>query len=204
MKLTSVVLTSWISSITSKISWIVGWPWSNHVCVCVWVCVLCLSVYNLIHGPQKQIRVVGFFLSGNLDYGLEKSWKNHGTFFWDFCGNPNIILWVDWTWTSRFKVERNAIINWMILFQNHNYGGPSSSRRWGMVQRFHHWSRRFRYSFTVEKQCKLILIMQKYCQPFWCQNHNISWQLGQYRCCWCPGSLHWQVISNHGIDYVGS
>ena len=82
----SVVLTSWISSITIKISWIVGWPWSNHVCVCVWVCVLCLSVYNLIHGPQKQ--TMGFFLSGNLDFGLEKSWKNHGTFFWDFCGNP--------------------------------------------------------------------------------------------------------------------
>ena len=32
MRLTSVVVTSWISSITSKISWIVGWPWSNHVC----------------------------------------------------------------------------------------------------------------------------------------------------------------------------
>ena len=28
---------------SSKISWIVGWPWSNHVCVCVWVCIcVCL------------------------------------------------------------------------------------------------------------------------------------------------------------------
>ena len=58
MRLTSVVLTSWISSITSKISWIVGWPWSNHVCVCVWVCVcVCNWFYNLIHGPQKQMLV---------------------------------------------------------------------------------------------------------------------------------------------------
>ena len=43
MRLTSVVLTSWISSVTSKISRILGWPWSNHVCVCVWVCE-CVSV----------------------------------------------------------------------------------------------------------------------------------------------------------------
>ena len=30
----------------------------------------------------------GFTINGNLDFSLEKSWKNHGTFFWDFCGNP--------------------------------------------------------------------------------------------------------------------
>ena len=29
----------------------------------------------------------GLTINGNLDFGLEKSWKNHGTFFWDFCGN---------------------------------------------------------------------------------------------------------------------
>ena len=81
--------TSWISSnYYSKISWIVRWPWLNHVCVCLCVSVsLCLSnwFYKLIHGPQKQILV---FLSGNLDFGLEKPWKNRGAFFWDFCGNP--------------------------------------------------------------------------------------------------------------------
>ena len=33
---------------------------------------------------------IGFFLSGNLDFGLEKSWRNHGTFFSVFCGNPDI------------------------------------------------------------------------------------------------------------------
>ena len=83
MRLTSVVLSSWISSITSKISWIVGWPWSNHVCVCVCECAsvsICNRFYKLIHWPQKQILV--FFLSGNLDFGLEKSRKNHGTFSW--------------------------------------------------------------------------------------------------------------------------
>ena len=57
----------------------------SFVCLCVSVR-LCLSFYNFIHGLQKTN--IGIFLSGNLDFGLEKSWKNHGTFFWDFCGNP--------------------------------------------------------------------------------------------------------------------
>ena len=99
MRLTSVVLTSWISSITSKISWIVGWPWSNHVCGFMCACAsvsACNWFYNLIHGSQKQILV--FFLSENLYFGLDKSWKNHGTFFWDFCGNP--VFW--WTYFCPF------------------------------------------------------------------------------------------------------
>ena len=87
MRLTSVVLTSWISSITSKISWIAGWPWSNHVCVCVWVCV-CVCLCAIWCMGRKNKNKYWDFLSGNLDFGLEKSWKNHGTFFWDFCGNP--------------------------------------------------------------------------------------------------------------------
>ena len=28
------------------------------------------------------------FSSGNLDFGLEKLWKNHGAFFLVFCVNP--------------------------------------------------------------------------------------------------------------------
>ena len=31
-----------------------------------------------------------YFVSGNFDLGMEKSWKSHGTFFWDFCGNPEV------------------------------------------------------------------------------------------------------------------
>ena len=93
MRLTSVVLTSWISSITSKISWIAGWPWSNHVCVCVWVCV-CVCLCAIWCMGRKNKNKYWDFLSGNLDFGLEKSWKNHGTFFWDFCGNP------DWWWKA--------------------------------------------------------------------------------------------------------
>ena len=50
------------------------------VCECASVSV-CNWFYKLIHGPQKQI--LGFFLDL---FGLEKSWKNHGTFFWDSCG----------------------------------------------------------------------------------------------------------------------
>ena len=34
-------------------------------------------------------------------------------------------------------------------------------------------------------------------------NWNILGKLGQYHCCWCPGDLHYQVISSHGIDYAG-
>ena len=33
-------------------------------------------------------------------------------------------------------------------------------------------------------------------------DQNIAGELGQYHACWWPGSLHHQVISNHGIDYV--
>ena len=79
---------NWISWITGKISSIIRWPWSNHAHVCVWVCLvsICNWFYNLIHGWQKQILV--FLLSGNLEFGLEKSWKSHGTFFSNFCGNP--------------------------------------------------------------------------------------------------------------------
>ena len=70
----SVVLTSWISSITSKISWIVGWPWSNHLCVCVWVCVAKTNI--------------GIFFVWKFGFRpgevMEKSWN----FFLRFCGNP--------------------------------------------------------------------------------------------------------------------
>ena len=31
---------------------------------------------------------------------------------------------------------------------------------------------------------------------------NIPYKVGQHHACWCPGSLHRQVISRHGIDYV--
>ena len=89
MRLTSVVLPSWISSITSKISWIVGWPWSKScVSVCVSVC-LCLSVIDSTNWCMGRKNKYWYFLSGNMDFGLEKSWKNYGTFFWDFCGNPD-------------------------------------------------------------------------------------------------------------------
>ena len=98
MRLTSVVLTSWISSITSKISWIVGWPWSNHVCVCVcererdYASVsVCDWFYKFIHGLQKQILVFfvwkfGFW-PGEV---MEKSWN----FFLRFLLEP--CLWNEW------------------------------------------------------------------------------------------------------------
>ena len=71
MRLTSVVLTSWISSITSKISWIAGWPWSNHVCVCVWVCVcVCLCAIWYMGRKNKYWD----FLSGN----FVLAWRSHG------------------------------------------------------------------------------------------------------------------------------
>ena len=63
MRLTSVFLTSWISSITSKISWIVGWPWSNHVCVCVCECAS-VSVCNYTPASMKlKGGYTGFTLS---------------------------------------------------------------------------------------------------------------------------------------------
>ena len=122
-RLTRVVLTSWISSITSKISRIVDWPWSNLVCVWVCECVsvsVCDWLYELIHGPQKQI--FGFYFCLEIwILVLEKSWKNYGTFFWDFCGNPGYVkvgtiisvFMVKWTqvisnfFNYRFDVQVN-------------------------------------------------------------------------------------------------
>ena len=31
---------------------------------------------------------------------------------------------------------------------------------------------------------------------------NIQGELGLYRGCWCPGSLHCQTIASHGIDWL--
>ena len=60
--------------------------------MCVSVCVsmhLCLSVIDSTNWYMgRKNKYWYLFLSGNLDFGLENSGKNHGTFFWDFCGNP--------------------------------------------------------------------------------------------------------------------
>ena len=82
MRSTRVVLTYWINSITSKISWIVGGPWSI-VCVCVSVR-LCLSVIDSTDWYIGRKNKYWYFLSGNLNFGLQKSWKSHGIFFLRF------------------------------------------------------------------------------------------------------------------------
>ena len=80
MRLTSVVLTSWISSITSKISWIAGWPWSNHVCVCVWVCVcVCLCAIWYMGRKNKYCLEIWFW-PGEV---MEKSWNFFLRFLWE-------------------------------------------------------------------------------------------------------------------------
>ena len=94
MRLTRVVLTYRISSITSKISWIVSWPWSNHVCVCVCECAsvsVCDWFYKLIHGPQEQILVFlvwkFWFWPGEV---MEKAWD----FFSEiFVGTLYLVFW---------------------------------------------------------------------------------------------------------------
>ena len=115
----------------------------------LWVCFLSMSVcecasdsvsvcnwfYKLIHGPQKQINVhpicAGIFLSGNLDFGLEKSWNIMELFFWDFCGNPEAnsftvktIIWksyvnvLGWFWCSEYQHMATIGVNtcsWNLL-----------------------------------------------------------------------------------------
>ena len=143
MRLTSVVLTSWISSITGKISWIVAWPWSNNVCLCVSVR-LCLSVIgstNWYMGRKTNIGII--FLSGNLDFGLEKSWKNHGTFFWDFCGNPGKCqsfwdrkcLGLRGTRTPNLRIH--AECSNLLSYQGQTFAVPC----------FEHWLWRYRFFF---------------------------------------------------------
>ena len=62
-------------------------------CLCLCVSVrLCLSVIDSTIWLIGRINKYWYFLSGNLEFGLEKSWKNHGTFFWNFCGNPEASL----------------------------------------------------------------------------------------------------------------
>ena len=88
MRLTSVALTSWISLITSKISWIVSRLALIKACVCVCGCAsvyVCNWFYNLIYGPQKQILVFCFCLEIWI-----LAWGSHGKmpeFFSEiFCG----------------------------------------------------------------------------------------------------------------------
>ena len=40
-------------------------------------------------------------------------------------------------------------------------------------------------------------------KPFECWAWNIKEKLVQYHGCWCLGSLCHQVISSHGVDFVG-
>ena len=87
----SVVLTFWISSITSKISWIFCWPWSNQVCLCVSVH-LCLSVIDSTNWYMGGKNKCWYFLSGKV---MEKSWN----FFLRFLWEPWItrLAWTTWT-----------------------------------------------------------------------------------------------------------
>ena len=75
--------------ITCKISWIVGWLWFNHVYTCISIHISVIDFINWYVGCKSKysLNLCWCFVSGNLHFGLEKSWKSHGTFFWDFCGN---------------------------------------------------------------------------------------------------------------------
>ena len=88
MRLTSVVLTSWISSITSIISWIVGWPWSNHVCLCVSVR-LCLSVIDSTNWHMGRKNKYWYFFVWKFGFWpgevMEKSWNFFLRFLWEPC-----------------------------------------------------------------------------------------------------------------------
>ena len=94
-------LTTWISSITRKISWIVGWPWSNHVCVSVRLCLSVIDSTNWYMGHKNKY---WYFLSGNLYFGLEKSWKNHGTFFLRFLWEPWYVFEQTVEWLVKWDV----------------------------------------------------------------------------------------------------
>ena len=88
MRLTSVVLTSWISSITGKISWIFGWPWSNHVYVSVCVSVrLWLSVIDSTNWYRGCKNRYWYYLSGKFGFWpgevMEKSWNFFPRFLWE-------------------------------------------------------------------------------------------------------------------------
>ena len=114
MRLTSVVLTSWISSITSKISWIVGWSWSNHVCVCVSVR-LCLSVINSTNWYMGRKNKYCFFC---LEIWI-LAWRSHGKimelFSEIFVGTLNTV------WANGTKFEFVKDISWRLMswFWNH-------------------------------------------------------------------------------------
>ena len=77
MILTSVILSSWDSSVKSKISWIVGWPWSNRVCVC---CVCVSQKQTLVFGFWPWNFFLGFFVGTLLQiknhtyWGLKNNW----------------------------------------------------------------------------------------------------------------------------------
>ena len=52
--------------------------------------------------------------------------------------------------------------------------------------------------------CHAMTIIWLHCsENVRCWNRNISGKHGQYRCCWSPGSLQSQAISNYVIEYSG-
>ena len=60
-------------------------------------------------------------------------------------------------------------------------------------------------AFWFINTCMLYFVHSCFlCTPIWCWKQDIPEKRGQYHDCWCLGSLHCQVISNHDIDDAGS
>ena len=153
MRLRSVVLTSWISSITSKISWIVGWPWSNHVCSSVSVC---NWFYKLIHGPQKQILVF---------FGLEfwiLAWRSNGKImelFSEIFWEPCII-----NWSLRNKLQWNFNRNSYIFIQQNAFENVIS--KMATICLNTPWTKCWRWQFQIYFLEWKVVYFDPYCTGF--------------------------------------
>ena len=67
----------------SKSRWIVGWFWFNHVYTCISIHISVIDYINwyMTRKSKYAHNLCWYFVSGNLDFSMEKSWKSHGTFF---------------------------------------------------------------------------------------------------------------------------
>ena len=73
------------SSVTSKFSWKVGWLWLNYVYTFISMHISVIDSINshLNHKETFSHNLYWYFVSGNLDFGMEKSWNFFLRFLWE-------------------------------------------------------------------------------------------------------------------------
>ena len=89
--LVSFVCSLQFPILQNKIHWIIGWFWLNHVYTCIYIHISLIDSINWYMNRKSKYacNLCWYFVSENLDFSMEKSWKSHGTFSKILVGTLN-------------------------------------------------------------------------------------------------------------------